>query len=141
MRLHIIISRSCKLSFDCICNIEMQLLKKFFTFIDSSKKIVCWKTPVESIDPHYLANPFYQTRKKNFWHEINIRTNAYHLLNTFMQYFIIYYLPFLSNFIFHNTTYILLYVPFFLPFNIFMWHLFTSQTVLLRRNILFFYMR
>ena len=40
MRLHIIISRLCKLSFDCICNIKIQLLKNLFTFKDASKKIV-----------------------------------------------------------------------------------------------------
>ena len=37
MRLH---TRLYKLSFDCICNIEMQLLKKLFSFEDASKKIV-----------------------------------------------------------------------------------------------------
>ena len=40
MHLHNIILRLCKLSFDCICNIEIQLLKNLFTFKDASKKIV-----------------------------------------------------------------------------------------------------
>ena len=57
--------------------------------------------------------PFLLTTKKKFQHKINIRTNAYHLLNTCMLYFIIFYLPFLRNFILHNTTNFLLYVTFF----------------------------
>ena len=42
-----------------------------------------WKYKMIEQGFNYLANPFYQPRKK-FWHEINIWTNAYHFLNTCM---------------------------------------------------------
>ena len=51
MRLHIKISRSCKLSFDCICNIKIQLLKKLSPLMTRQKNRIL-KIPVESIDPH-----------------------------------------------------------------------------------------
>ena len=34
-----------------------------------------------SIVISYLANPFYEPQKNYFGHEINMRTNAYHLQN------------------------------------------------------------